>query len=187
MREAIVFYEDQDSEVGGDRYMLHQLVLRMAGSRLPTDWTMRQRLNQVAGRPSNGVSELLTHTRKKLFANQFRQRLVLLDSDRIANQLGLKGGADEAAIVSAIKARAVNPETLQVFFLHPNMEGLLSSIHSCNPDLVPYSLERKKRQERDLILQGLVRSKSDWDCVQKHQPGLAKLVEALVSIVSTPR
>lgn len=174
---ATVLYEDK-MQAGKGGYPLHDLVLAMVCDARPelAVFALRER---VRANPRNGVGNILNDVRTTSVRHAGGDLHLLIDRDKVARHLGLPKDADASSIRNAIHARTDASDRVFVHFLHPNMEGLLSTIATCvRTERVPSS---KDHIVRDTMLNRAAfgHSRADRACIARHQPGLAALVTAL--------
>jgi hypothetical protein len=178
---ATVLYEDKMQVGSGGAYPFHDLVLSMVADETHyTLWELRERIDK---NPRNGVSKLISDLGMTGALAGAGWLYILVDRDRIAEHVGLPRLAPEADVTAALKARSDAPDKLRVFYLEPNMEGLLHAVATCEPTLsAPLA---KDHMARDLRLNKVVHwsNRALRDCVRGHQPGLNELVVALAGLV----
>jgi hypothetical protein len=177
MRVATVLYEDKMQVGSGGAFPPHDFVLAMVSDLTgQTVWDLRELVDK---NPRNGVSKLIADVqRTSLLAGEGRL-CVLVDRDRVAEQLGLQKTASEAAVVAALHQRSDAPEKLSVHFLEPNLEGMMRSIEECAPaESAPAT---KDHNSRDIYLNraAFALSAAVRDCVKGKQPSLGAMVALL--------
>jgi hypothetical protein len=180
---AMVLYEDKMQVGSGGAYPMHDVVLAMVADELSHTQTLWELRDLVDKNPRNGISKLIGDlARTSLLAGAGRL-CVLVDRDRVAEHVGLPKRAEEAAVTEALKARSDAPELLDVFYLDPNMEGLLRDVARCEPSLE--APQDKSHNARDLLLNKVAhrRDRALRDCVRGHQPGIDGLVRVLAELV----
>lgn len=182
-----VLYEDAIAKDAGSKYPLHDLVLSMveddSGVQL---WQLDRAVDK---NPRNGVSKLLGDLARTDRLAGAGRLFVLVDRDRVAEALHLPRDASDDAVCATIRGRSDAPDKLDVFFLHPNLEGLLVAVRACDPALLPDQVTRaleKKLLDRDLVLAEARKPhrRALRECVRRHQPGLHALVQAISTRVS---
>jgi hypothetical protein len=179
-RVATVLYEDRMRPNADGVFPPHDFVLAMVGD-LTGDpvWELRR---QIPANPRNGVGNILRDIERTSLLAGAGKLLVLVDSDRFAEQLGLNRKASRDAILDQVRKRCDAPEKLVVCFVDPNMEGLLKSIAECEPGLPAPST--KDLNERDIRLKAATAPthKAVRDCVRDKQPSLADLVDQIANL-----
>lgn len=183
---ATVLYEDKMAAGAGGSYPLHDLVMRLVEDDI--NGLTHKLLRLVDKNPRNGVDKLLDDLKSTDLIAGSGMLFVLVDRDRIAQHLKLPTRAEDAQVTDEIARRSNAPAQLRVFFLRPNVEGLLRDVQACDPTLLPENLERalaKKPNDRDLVFNELKRKahRDVRECVRKAQPGLDDLARALGTII----
>lgn len=188
---ASVLYEDGLAP-GSKTFPLHELVMRLVEDDINgATW---QLLAAVTANPRKGIDRIIADIGRLEHLGTSGKFLLLVDLDRVAQHLGLDRTASETEVVEALVARSDCPERLEVFFLRPNMEGLLGDIQKCMPSMAPAAMRgalAKKTNERDVVLREAKKA-SLLDlrcCIRTHQPGLdalAKAIAALLAPMSAP-
>ncbi|MEZ4267045.1 MAG: hypothetical protein R3F39_11760 [Myxococcota bacterium] len=180
---ATVLYEDKMQPGAGGAFPLHDLVLAMVGDAIGREvWDLRKLIGK---NPKNGVSKLIGDLAITGLLAQEGKLLILVDRDRIAEHVGLPKLSDDVAVVAALRKRSDAPDKLRIFFLRPNMEGLLSSIAECAPGLpIPRA---KVLVDRDIVLNKAAfrETKQVRHCIMEKQPGVADLVQELVLLCAS--
>jgi|GEM_PF-2366454 len=181
---ATVLYEDKMQVGGGGAFPPHDLVLAMVGDALgETVWALR---SLVEKNPRNGISKLLADVKRRTALIAGAGRLcILVDGDRVAEHVGLPKHSPEGTITEKLRELSDAGDKLEVFYLRPNLEGLLRSIEECAPaHPAPVA---KKHAARDTYLNKAAFSlpMSVRDCVRAKQPGVAGLVDTLVGLCRT--
>jgi hypothetical protein len=186
---ATVLYEDKMIPTAASTYPLHDLVVRLVEDDVGVEaWKLAKRLFP---NPRNGVGNILNDIGRTDFLAEAGVLCVLLDRDRIAQHVGLKGGPSDAEVVAKLRGKSDAPEKLHVFFLYPNVEGLLEGVAACDGALLPHNLlrakERKSRNDRDIVLNELKTAarRSVRDCIRLKQPGLDGLARFLATLLAT--
>ena len=183
---ATVLYEDKMKPGAGGSYPLHDLVLRLVED--DVNGLTHKLLRLVDKNPRNGIDKLLGDLEFTKEIAGAGWLFVLVDRDRIAQHVDLSARADDAQVRSAIARRSNAPAQLRVFFLYPNLEGLLRGVQGCDPTLLPENLERalaKKSNDRDLVFNELKKKahRDVRDCVRRAQPGLDGPARALAELI----
>jgi hypothetical protein len=182
-----VLYEDKMSKSANGGYPLHDLVMRMVEDDINGQtW---QLLQLVDKNPCNGVGNLINQIMITQLIAGAGKLLVLVDSDRIGEHLGLGNSATEDRVVAELRRRSDAPEKLDVFFLHPKLEGLLRAIQRCDPSLQRESMQaalRKDLNRRDLVFNEAKKAGHRLlrQCIREAQPGLDQLVKAIAAIAT---
>jgi hypothetical protein len=185
---ATVLYED--SKIGRE-FPLHQLVLRMVEDDINGEtWQLQKK---IAENPRNGVDKVLSDVRGTSVRAGKGTLFILVDRDKIIDHYNknmrdaakpLPPSATDTQIETAIKSLSDDASKLQVFFLYPNMEGLIASIELCAPGQWTAEIEgakQKKRTSRDDVLREISKAamNSIRTCIRQKQPGLDALAKAL--------
>lgn len=177
---ATVLYEDKMQVGSGGAFPPHDLVLAMVADVTgQTVWDLRK---LVEKNPRNGVSKLIRDVgRTSLLAGAGRLCLIV-DRDRVAEHLGLPKVAAEAEVTAKLAERSDAPEKLAVYYLDPNMEGLMRSIEECDPSLP--APRTRDHNSRDIYLNkaAFAAPPSVRDCVKSKQPGIDALVRMLAEL-----
>jgi hypothetical protein len=180
MRVATVLYEDKMQAGAGGVFPPHDLVLAMVSDLTGREiWALRR---QIDANPRNGVAKLIGDLgRTSLLAGE-GLLCALVDRDRVAEHLGLQKRAAEAEIIAAMRARSDAPDKLAIYFLDPNIEGLMRSIADCAPGVSAPST--KDHNSRDLFLKraAFQLSAAARDCVKGKQASLGDLVARLAGL-----
>lgn len=184
---ATVLYEDKMLPGPSGSYPLHDLVMRLVEDEVNGQTYKLKRL--IEKNPRNGIGNVLNDLRSTSLLAGAGTLFLLIDRDVLAAHLKLTTRARDEEIEAALKNRSDAPDKLRPFFLHPNLEGLLRSVHDCDPTLLPDNVARaltKKLNDRDLVLNELKKAplRALRDCVRKAQPGLDALARAIAAIVS---
>lgn len=184
---ATVLYEDQMLK-GQSGFPLHDLVMRLVEDDINGEFWRFNGL--VAGLPRKGIDKIIEDLPRTGRLAGSGQLMVLVDSDRIAEHLKLPPTAARDLIITAMRKLSDQPDKLQVFFLRPNLEGLLRAIKTCDPTLLPNNLARalaKKLNDRDLVFKAVKKAqlRDLRDCVRGAQPGFHALAQAIAA--SIPR
>lgn len=180
MTVATVLYEDKMQIGSGGAFPPHDFVLAIVADLTGlTIWDLRSLVDK---NPRNGVSKLIGDlSRTNLLAGSGKLCL-LVDRDRVAEQLGLPKYAAEDDVTAALLARSDAPDKVSVHFLDPNMEGLMRSIEDCAPnERAPTS---KDHNSRDLYLNRatFALAAAVRDCVKGKQPSLGALAAFLAEL-----
>ncbi len=176
---ATVLYEDKMQPGGDGSFPPHDFILAMVKDLVGREvWELRKIIEK---NPRNGVNNLLKdakHTSRRAGSGIL---CMLIDRDRIAEHLKLPGDVTNDEIVAKIRDNSDAPEKLFVFFLNPNLEGLLSAIEICQPTLRAPRV--KDLNERDIYLKKAAYSTSvnERNCVKSRQPSLAEMVDLLAA------
>ncbi|MCB9740303.1 MAG: hypothetical protein H6747_13665 [Deltaproteobacteria bacterium] len=179
---ATVLYEDSMAAGAGGEFPLHDLVLAMVCDQLPDEelqvWGLRRR---IPCNPRRGINKLINDLAKTDVIASQGKLCVVVDHDRIARHLGLTPDSNDAGIIEALRQRSDAPAKLSVFFLRPNMEGLLASIEGCGGLRAPPC---KNLNARDIVLQKVAWNEGPQvrDCVASEQPGLGDLSKMLADL-----
>ena len=119
---------------------------------------------------------------------------VLADRDRIvthinnnsrANEPKVQSNASDDEIEAALKQRSDAPDKLHVSLLKPNTEGLIATIGTCAPGLLPpdtvAAAAAKDLFARERVLSEAAKPavESIRACIRELQPGLDRLAQAI--------
>jgi hypothetical protein len=179
---ATVLYEDKMSSSANAGYPLHDLVMRMVEDDINgKTWEL---LKLVDNKPRNGIGNLINDVRITELIAGPGKLLVLVDSDRIGEHLRLGNSATDGQVVAALEGCSNAPAKLGVFFLRPNLEGLLRAFQRCDPSGLPESMQaalRKNLNHRDMLFKEAKRDvrRSLRQCLREAQPGLDGLVKEI--------
>ncbi|MBM4397707.1 MAG: hypothetical protein FJ087_18715 [Deltaproteobacteria bacterium] len=183
---ATVLYEDKMRPIDCGSYPLHDLVMRIVEDDIDGEtWRLRKRVDRNARK---GIGNILNDLgRTDLIAGAGRL-FVLVDRDRIAAHLGVAADSSDAGLQEALRARSDAPDKVQLFFLLPNMEGLLGAIHDCDGSVASSSIQgalAKNLNDRDIVLNGARKAerRALRDCVRARQPGLDALARSIAALV----
>lgn len=182
---ATVLYED--SKIGPD-FPLHQLVMRLVED--DRNGHTHVLLAVVKANSRNGIDKLLGDIGSTSLIAGRGHVFVLVDRDVIRRKLGLADDASDEAVVAEFKRRSDAPDKLSPFFLEPNLEGLLRSIKSCDPALLPDAMTSaltKSLIDRDRVLKEAKRPSNLAlrNCIRAAQPGLDALAKAIAALIPT--
>jgi len=176
---ATVLYEDRMQVGAGATFPLHDLILKWVANQTERPLWELQKL--VDKNPRNGVSKLLGDVPKTSRIAGGGCLILLVDRDHIAEHVHLQKNAPDQQVIEAILRKSDAPQKLTIYFLHPNMEGMLSSIEDYDPTL-PAPL-KKDPNARDIILKkARTRPAHLRDCVRSRQPGIAALTDKLIEL-----
>jgi len=183
---ATVHYEDKMQEGPQGVYPLHDLVMRMVeDDKNGKTWLLHKLVDR---NPRKGIDQIIKDVQITDFHAGAGKLLLLVDRDRVAEHLKLSGPTTDAQVVAALKALSDASHKLEVFFLKPNLEGLLRAIKGCEPSLLPESMPaalKKNLNERDLVFKEVKNER--WrnlrNCVRHKQPGLDALAKHIASII----
>ena len=101
MPVATVLYEDKMQVGSNGAFPPHDFVLSMISGLIgKTIWELR---TIVEKNPRNGVNKLIADLGRADLLAGAGYLCVLVDFDRIAEQLGLNGGASEAEVIQALR------------------------------------------------------------------------------------
>ncbi len=186
---ATVLYEDTMRPGAGGSYPLHDLVMRMVEDDVNGQTWELQRA--VAKNPRKGIGNILNDVRRTELLAGGGTLFLLVDMDRIAEHLKLPKGSTEGALVDVLKRRSDAPDRLCPFFLHPNLEGLLRAVQTCDPTLLPDEMGaalRKALNDRDIVFNELRKAArlAVRRCVRTAQPGICGLARALAALIQAP-
>lgn len=186
MALATVLYEDKMSPSANGDYPLHDLVMRMVEDDINGNtWRLRALVDK---NPRKGIDNVIKDVARTQLIAGAGQLYLLVDSDRVAEHLGLRPSAPDDDVVEKLRERSDAPHKLHTYFLRPNLEGLLHDIRRCDPSILPANMEaalRKKMNDRDLVLNE-IRKASRTDVrnfVRQAQSGLDGLVKAMASAI----
>jgi hypothetical protein len=196
---ATVFYEDKMQPDPSGDFPIHSLMLRLIADGFPPQlppeiWIFKK---QLAGVSKRGVDNILTDLRDCFeLISAGLPVFILIDRDKIIDHVNknfklvplLTSSSTDEQIKAQIQKGSGKPSSVNVFFLYPNMEGLLQSIRRCNPTLLPDVMNKalqKKVNDRDIILKELSKESnlSLRTCVLQAQPELSALVCALTALL----
>jgi len=184
---ATVLYEDTMQPGANGAYPLHDLVMRLVEDEINGEtWRL---LPLVDKNPRNGIGNLLREVSRTRLLAAGGRLLVLVDSDRVREHLKLGRQATEAEVIEAMRKKSDAPELLDVYFLRPNLEGLLQAVQTCDRALLPAvvaSALRKNVNDRDVVFNEVKKAahRPLRDCVRQRQPGLDGLARALAGLIS---
>lgn len=183
-----ILYEDSVRRNAGGEYPLHDLVMRMVEDDINGEsWRLRK---LVFANPRNGVTNILRDikSRTSLIASGGKIFL-LIDRDKVARHLKLGGNPSDEEIIEKIRESSDAPSKVEVFFLHPNLEGLIQAIQKCDPGMVAASVFEsalgKSLNDRDIVFQNAKLER--WTgraCVRAAQPGLDAMIRALGELIA---
>lgn len=193
MRPATVLYEDKMGKTPSGKFAFHEWVLRC----VVDEGRDYQALREIRANPRNGVDNVLSDITCASLIAQGGRLFALVDRDRIVDHVNRRSDAQlsrsDTHEVLATKIRKLSdaPESVEVFFLEPNLEGVLRTLERCDRDgdlsaedlaaalkkghLARNAVFEKSRAER---LKGL------RACVRKQQPGIDGLVRAIAAWVA---
>lgn len=185
---ATVLYEDSMRPGARGEYPLHDLVMQLVEDEINGQTRLLRPL--VDKNPCKGINNVLNDVKRTALIAGAGKLYLLVDRDKIARHLGLQANAPDADVVDALKERSDTKDKLHPFFLSPNVEGLLRSIRTCDPHLLPGNVTaalKKKLNDRDIVFNeaGIAAHKKLRDCVRKDQPGLSALAKAIADTVSS--
>lgn len=180
---ATVLYEDKMRPGSGGSFPPHRFVLAMVRDVVGREIHDLEKI--IDKNPRNGVDKLLAEARHTARRAGSGILCMLIDRDRIAEHLKLPKDTTNMDIVAKIKDTSDAPSKLLVFFLDPNMEGLLESIEKCEPSLRAPRV--KDLNQRDIYLKKAASvSSTVRDCVKTRQPSLAEMVHLLATLCANP-
>ncbi len=180
-RIATVLYEDKQQR-GPNGFPLHTLVLAMLSDE--TGIEIHKLSGLVDGIPRNGVDKAIADLKRTSSRAGSGRLILLLDQDRISEHVFRRKGASEDEIREALVKLSDAPSQVSIYFLYPNLEGLLRTIQECGaPDPAPTA---KNHSARDIYLK---HTAYRWrhtvsDCLRRQQSGAGSLVEELRSLIS---
>lgn len=187
---ATVRYEDAPR---GKEYPLHNLLLRLVEDEIGGEtWRIRK---HVQGNPRKGVDNVLHDIRAASIIAGGGMLFALVDRDEIVAHFNrfargtLRRDASETEIAAALKAISDAPDRVEVYFLRPNLEGLIVAIEHCAPGQWSAEVAAAKRKrviDRDILLGEVAKAamRAVRDCVRSQQPGLDALARAVGALVS---
>lgn len=189
-----VLYEDSMLPGAGGGYPLHDLVMRIVEDEINGETYRLRKL--IEANPRRGIDNLISDLGKTSLIAGFGQLFILVDRDKVARHLvkrsALAGGlrASDDEVVAALRALSDATTRLHVFFLKPNMEGLLGDIQGCDPTLLPDEMAsalRKKLNARDIVLNEVKKAarRALRECLRERQPGLFALAQAIAAVVAS--
>ena len=84
--------------------------------------------------------------------------------------------------------RSDAPHKLHIYFLRPNLEGLLRTIRECDPSLLPDAMTSalaKDLNQRDVVLREVKKEHllHVRTCMSARQPGIAALADRLAEVI----
>lgn len=177
---ATILYEDKMQIGSGGVFPPHDFVLAMVADITGHYvWDLRKIIDK---NPRNGISKLLSDARRASLLAGAGIVCMLVDRDRVAEHLDLPKNAANDSISAKIRSMSDAPDKLFVFYLDPNMEGLLRAIEKCSPSMP--APQAKAHNERDIYLNTAAFSaaSSVRNCVGTRQPSLAELVKLLATV-----
>lgn len=183
-----VLYEDRMSENANGNYPLHDFVMRMVEDDINGQtWQLRKLVDK---NPCKGVGNLIRDARSTQLLAGAGKLFVLVDSDRVGEHLNLGSSATTDAVVEAFKRRSDAPEKLEVFLLHPKLEGLLLALQQCAPSLLPEAMQAAlchDLNQRDIVLNEAKKAEHLplRRCVRAAQSGLDGLVKAIAAAITS--
>lgn len=187
-----VLYED--SKIGKE-YPLHHLVLRLVEDDVNGQtWRLRK---VVEDNPKNGIDKVLADVRITSLIAGAGRVFALIDRDAIIKHIRqnarsgeprLAANATDDEITAAVLRTSDAPDKLRVFFLQPNMEGLIAAIERCAPGQWAAeigSAKGKDRLARDFLLSEVAKAPMTAvrACIRAHQPGLDSLAKAIAGVL----
>jgi len=184
---ATVLYEDTMQPGAGGACPLHDLVMRLVEDEINGEtWRL---LPMVHKNPRKGIGNVLKEVRRTRQVATPGRLLVLVDNDRVREHLKLTRQASEHEVVATIKTLSDAPELLEVYFLRPNLEGLLQAVQVCDAKLLPdvvISALRKDLNARDVLFNEVKKAAllPLRDCIRQRQPGLDGLAKALAALIA---
>lgn len=182
---ATVLYEDKMQVGSAGAFPPHDFVLAMVAD--ATGQKVWQVSSRIYKNPRNGVSKLIRDIGATDRIAGRGRLCVVVDRDRVAEHVGLPKNAPDSVVVDRLKARSDAPHKLSIHFLYPNIEGVMESIESCDPEAAKHPAPAAKdHNSRDIYLNRAAFSlpPSVRDCVRGKQPGLAGLVALLAELVA---
>ena len=180
MPVATVLYEDKMQVGSGGMFPPHDFVLAMVADLTgQTLWDLRKLVDK---NPRNGVSKLIADVHRTDLLAGRGKLCVLVDQDRVAEQLGLPKHAPEDDIIAEFKKRSDAPDKLFIHFLNPNIEGLMRSIAECDPTQPPPAAKDHNSRDQYLNRAAFALDAVVRDCVKGKQPSLAALAELLATL-----
>jgi hypothetical protein len=161
MKKGIILYED--SRGPDAKFPFHALILRCVAQKLEVpdeDFYLLDR--SMASLPLNGVSKVQGHLRDPVRMNLLSKRVgagplfAVIDNDKAAHFLSAPKDACKTTLRRQFMTGISPGATLQVVFLHRNLESILEAIREEDPDLVPSetfvgAIDRKNLTDRDLV------------------------------------
>jgi hypothetical protein len=189
---ATVLYED--SKIG-KLYPLHDLILRMVEDDIDgKTWRLHK---AVADNPRKSIDKVLRDISHTSLIAGAGKVFILADRDQITRHINqhkppeepvLSPNAADPEIVDAMLRMSDAPKKLEVFFLQPNLEGLIDAVGQCAPGQWSTDIRNAKRKDRgarDFVLQEVAKATMAGvrTCVRAQQPGLDGLVKALTALI----
>jgi len=177
---ATILYEDHPRET--KEFGPHNLVLACVADR--THQTIWQIKRLFDGRPMGGDSKVVKESsRVDIIAPDCHPVVMLLDDDKIRRHLGLASGAASDDVAAAIRANCSEPDKLHIFLLTRNVDDLVQ--------VAARSTDWKGEIKKKPVVRDRILNKAAYNVnaaqralIQEEVPGLADLVEFLVSLIA---
>jgi hypothetical protein len=183
----IILYEDSNGAGEVRDYAPNRLLLSCIADRLSLPLADLARL--IEPRPRKSNTKVLADLEHAEDITQGQCALVLvLDSDRIREPLGLPSGASPEEVIRGLQARSTDPLRTHPTLLDRNLESLIAAVGACDPSLARERLERalrKDRLARDMVLRAAASAANRHvrECVLRSVPSFGKLVRLVCELL----
>lgn len=172
-RVAVLYEDERNTEI--KRYPMHRLVCTTIADQLGVDF--RDVEEQFHGMPKKGNGNL-KRACESVSKMRDRSIIVIIDSDKLANLLGLAKTTTPAALRAALAHRYPDGR-LQVLLLEEATESLVDAAAKClgRPTPPKGKLDRDKVLDAAAAAPAAVRS-----CIRDSMPSFAAIIDALVPL-----